>query len=118
MKSKARETEINNSATNYVFGSLIDAAPSHPDTVLTTLLHAEQFLSSHGQTFMHVVADRQLYKVLLKVKWSDPERWKHLVVRPGGMHMLMSFTGIFGNLMKGTGLEELLKAAIKVQQIC
>ena len=83
MKSQARGTGTNTSATNYVFGPLIDAPPSHPDTVLTIIMHAEQFLKSHGQTFMHLVADMQLYKVILKVKWSDPERWKHLVVRPG-----------------------------------
>ena len=116
MKSKAREAgddDTNTTATNYVFGPLIDSPPSHPDTVLTTMLHAEQFPKSYGQTFLHLVADMQLYKVILKVKWSEPERWKHLVVRPGGMHMLMSFIGSIGNLMKGSGLEELLKSAYK-----
>jgi len=53
----------------------------------------------------------QLYKVALQIKWSDPERWKNLVLRPGGMHMLMSFIGCIGNLMKVSGLEEILSVA-------
>ena len=50
----------------------------------------------------------QLYNVALQIKWSDQETWKDLVLRPGGMHMLMSFIGI---LMRDTGLEELLGCA-------
>ena len=40
-------------------------------------------------------------------------RWKNVIIRPGGMHTLMSFIGSIGNLMLGTGRENLLGASFK-----
>ena len=100
-------------ATRYIFGPLIDSQPSHPDTVLSSILFIEEFMKVHKQKSIHLVADLQLYKVSLQIKWSDPLRWKNLYIRPGGMHILMSFIGTIGILMKGTGLEEILGAAYK-----
>ena len=111
MAVSARQATPVQPATQYVFGPLIDSPPAHPDTVLTTLVHAEQFLREQGTNITHIVADMQLYKVALQIKWSDHERWKDLVLRPGGMHMLMSFIGCIGVLMRGTGLEDLLGCA-------
>ena len=53
----------------------------------------------------------QLYMVAVQVKWSDPEMWRAVIAHPGGMHNVMSFVGCVGNLMKGSGVEELLGAA-------
>ena len=80
----------------------------HPATVLTSIVYIEEFMKSHGQRYVHLVADLQLFKVSIQIKWCDPTRWKYLVVRPGGMHTLMSFLGCVDNLMKGSGLEEIL----------
>jgi len=94
MAKSAREWSQPKLATNYVFRPLIDSPPAHPDTVLTTLLYVEKAIRQNGGTYTHVVADMQLYKVALQIKWSDPERWKNLVLRLGGMQMmLMSFIG-------------------------
>ena len=38
-------------------GNPIDSPPAHPDTVLTTLVHAEQFLRQQGTNITHLVAD-------------------------------------------------------------
>lgn len=51
--------------------------------------------------------------VALQVQWSDLERWKAVIVHPGGMHILMSFLGCIGKLMKGSGLEDLLRVAYR-----
>ena len=50
-------------------GNPIDSLPAHHDTVLTTLVHAEQFLRQQGTNITHIVADMQLYKVALQIKW-------------------------------------------------
>ena len=100
-------------ATNFAFGPLIDATPSHPDTVLTALIFIERFCKKYGQSGVQLVADMQLYKVAVQIQWSDPLRWKHVVIRPGGMHALMSFIGCIGKLMQSSGLEELLGAAYR-----
>ncbi len=113
MTASSRDNEITQkgTSTDYVFGPMINAQPSHPDTVLTALVLIEQFVTSHGQKYLQLVADMQLFKIAMQVKWSNPNRWKALVVRPGGMHTLMSFIGCVGTLMSGTGLEEILNAA-------
>jgi hypothetical protein len=111
MSYLAREKGFVSKATRYIYGPLIDAPPSHPDTVLTSLKYIEEFIKSHGQKYMHLVVDLQLFKVAIQIKWSDPTRWKYLLVRPGGMHTLMSFLGCVGVLMKDTGLEDILNVA-------
>ena len=114
MASAARKRgDLQGVATHFVFGPLIDSPPAHPDTVLTTLVFINEFMEQHKLPYIHLSADMQLFKVILQIKWSYPNRWKHLVVRPGGMHTLMSFIGCIGTLMSGSGLEELLGAAFK-----
>ena len=54
----------------------------------------------------------QLYIVATLIKWaSHGNRFKSVILRPGGMQTLMSFNGCFGNLMKASGLEVLVGAA-------
>ena len=60
---------------------------------------------------VHISLDMQLYMVAVLVKWSDPERWREAISHPGCMHSVMSFIGCIDNLMKGSGLKELLGAA-------
>lgn len=100
-------------ATKYIFGPLVDAPPAHPDTVLTMLHTLEDVTKQHRQTYLYMVCDLQLFKIAIQIQWADPLRWRHLVLRPGGMHTLMSFLGSIGTLMKGSGLEDLLHAAYK-----
>ena len=54
-------------STNYVFGPLLDSPPSHPDTVLTTLVYIEKFMQQHGVPTIHVSADMQLYKIAMQI---------------------------------------------------
>ena len=65
-------------ANKYVFGTLIDATPSHRDTVFMTLLLIEDIGKNHEQRYLYVEADMQIYKVAIHIKWSDPSRWKNL----------------------------------------
>lgn len=87
--------------------------PAHPDTVLSTIIFIEEVMEQQNVPFIHLCADMQLYKIIMQIKWSDPNRWTHLVVRPGGMHTLMSFISCIGTLMNGSGLEELLSVSFK-----
>ena len=99
-------------ATTYMFGPLIDAPPSHPDTVLTTLSYLERTLTELGMKTSNLSADMQLYIVATLIKWpSHGNRFKSVILRPGGMHTLMSFNGCIGNLMKASGLGVLVEAA-------
>jgi hypothetical protein len=97
-------------ATVYLFGPLIDAPPSHP-AILTSLLYMKQSLSEMGMTCANLSIDMQLYMVAQKIKWWAPEMFKDVILRPGAMHIIMSFLGCIGSLMKGSGLDTLVGAA-------
>ena len=96
--------------TLVVFGRLLDAPPAHPDTVLTTLIYLEKTLNTFGMQYAHLSVDLQLYQKSCLVQWSDPCRWKSLVLHPGMMHTLMSFHGCIGTLMKASAVDVLLTA--------
>ena len=85
--------------TPLAFGPLINAPPSHPDTIVKTLDYCKNYLQSLGMNTIHITLDMQLYMVAIQVKWSDPEKWATLVMHPGGMHCVMSFLGCIGKLM-------------------
>ena len=41
-------------ASTYMFGPLIDAKASHPDTVLTSLVYIMKSLADMGMTYAHI----------------------------------------------------------------
>lgn len=98
-------------ATVYLFGPLIDAPPSHPDTVLTSLVYMKKSLVELGMPCANLSIDMQLYMAAQQIKWWEPVRFKDVILRPGAMHILMSFMGSIGSLMKGSGLDVLVGAA-------
>ena len=53
----------------------------------------------------------QLYLVRQQIKWFEPEKFRNGILRPGAMHIIMSFLGCIGTLMNGSCLEVLLGAA-------
>ena len=57
-----------------------------------------------------IMSDLQLYIVSLQVIWAYPEQFSNVVLRLGGMHILMSFVGAVGSLMGESGLAEVLNA--------
>ncbi|CAH3187555.1 unnamed protein product, partial [Porites lobata] len=85
--------------TQAAYLPLIDMTPSDPDTILTALHEAKRLTEERGQKKTIFTSDQQLYKVAVEVKWTDPERFADVIVRLGGMHMLMSFVGAIGTLM-------------------
>ena len=99
-------------ATTYMFGPLIDAPPSYPDTVLTTLSYLERTLTKVGMKTSNISTDMQLYIVATRIKSASHENlFTSVILRPGGMHTLMSFNGCIGHFMKASGLEVLVGAA-------
>ena len=59
----ARVEYVPKPATTYMFGPLIDAPPSHSDTVLTTLSYVKITLTELGMNTSNISADMQLYIV-------------------------------------------------------
>ena len=60
-----------------------------------------------------ITVDMKLYKLAMQIMWSYPKSWSNLTMRPGAMHTLSSFLGTIGTIMKGSGLEEYIRATYK-----
>ena len=96
--------------TQAVYLPLIDMPPSDPDTILTALHEAKRLTNERGQKNTIFTRDQQLYKVAVEMKWAHPDDLSDVILRLGGMHMLMSFVGAVGTLMQGSGLSEVLES--------
>ena len=103
---KLGQTEEPKTKTAYL--PLIDLVPSHPDTIMTSMVEAQKITHNADQKYVLLTCDLQLYKVALNVKWAYPERFSDVIPRLGGMHFLMSFIGCIGTLMENSGVEEVL----------
>ena len=62
----ARSQNVLKPASIYMFGPLIDAPPSHPDTILTTLTYMQKSLLDMGMIHIHLSMDMQLFEVTNK----------------------------------------------------
>lgn len=96
--------------TTAAYLPLIDMTPSNPDTIITALHEAKRLTKERGQKNAIFTSDQQLYKIAVEVKWAYPKEFSDVIIRLGGMHMLMSFVGAVGTLMKGTGLSEVMES--------
>ena len=92
-----------------MFGPLIDAPPSHPDTILTTLIYMQKSLADMGMKHIHLTMDKQLFAVIKQVCWNQPSLFQNVIVRPGCMHIIQSFRG---KLKKSSGLEVYVAAGL------
>ncbi len=89
---------------------LIDMPPADPDTMMTALVEAQRITAQTGQEYTVFTCDQQLYRVALDVMWVYPDRFSNVILRLGGMHLLMSFIGSIGTLMADTGLSDVLES--------
>ena len=98
--------------TRAVYLPLIDMPPSDPDTIMTALHEAKWLTKERGQKKAIFTSDQQLYKIAVDVKWAYPDEFSDVILRLGGMHMLMSFVSAVGTLMQGSGLSEVLESTV------
>ena len=97
----ARSQNVLKPASIYMFGPLIDAPPSHPDTILTTLTYMQKSLVDMGMIHIHLSMDMQPFEVTNK----HSVKFHNVIAHPGGMHIIQSFITCIAKLMKSSGLE-------------
>ena len=94
--------------TKAIYLPLIDMKPSDPDTMLTAMVRVQELTSQTGHTFSLLTCDQQLYRVAVHISWDQPERFKDMYLRLGGIHAVMSFAEAVGSLMAESGLSDIL----------
>ena len=77
---------------------------------MTDMIEAEKVTNEAGQAYTVFTADQQLYRVVLDIIWTNPQRFSNFIPRIGGMHWLMSFVGSVAVLMKNSGLQKIMKS--------
>ena len=82
------------------FQPLLDMNPVERDTILTSMCEAQLISEKAGQQFTIMTTDQQLYRIAVQLQWHEPERFGNMIIRLSGMHMLTSFLGCIGGLIK------------------
>lgn len=87
----------------------INAPPSDLNTIYTTLLNALEKCDTLKQQSCIVTFDQPLYQKARRMVACSPDpRFRRIIVRLGGFHMMMSFMGSIGYIMSGSGLKDVL----------
>ena len=76
--------------------------------MLTAMRAVEKATNDACQDDTVMTCDQQLFRVMVDIIRSNPERWTKFHPRLGGMHWLMSFIGSVGKLVSGSGLDKLM----------
>lgn len=70
-------------ASTYLFAPVVDAPPSHPDTVLTSMCYMQKSMENLGMKFTHLSPDMHLFIVASQIRWNNMEHFKDVIIRPG-----------------------------------
>ena len=81
----------------------MDLNTSDDDCIYSTLVYISEQAKQLKVSTPNITFDQPLY---MKAVDIVPKAHLNIVVRLGGFHMLMSFLGSIGHLMKGTGFED------------
>ncbi|KAE8743262.1 hypothetical protein FOCC_FOCC011142 [Frankliniella occidentalis] len=87
----------------------VNLNPSDPSTISTCLHFAAEQARIHHQKFCPVTFDQPLFWKAAEMVSASPQNspLRKVIVRLGGFHLLMSFMGSVGNVMSGSGVEDL-----------
>ncbi|KYN23235.1 hypothetical protein ALC57_04345 [Trachymyrmex cornetzi] len=88
----------------------IIAPPSNYNTVYTSLMMVVEKSKELQNQTTFVTFDQPLYMTAVDIVLSaEPDsELSNVIIRLGGFHLVMSFLGCIGFIMKGSGLKELL----------
>ena len=92
--------------TKAMYTPLIGFTPSDPTTMKNAMLEDKRLTKNAGQATTFYTSDLQLNQ------WAYSERFgEGFILHLGGIHFLISYVGVVGVVMAGSGMEELMKAA-------
>ena len=94
-----------------MFLPIIDLSSSDPTCIYSTLHYMSKHAKKHNCTPI-VTFDQPLYYKAVSITEAEPVESliKHVVIKMGGLHTIMSFLGSIGHLMANSGLNEALES--------
>ena len=85
----------------------INIDPTKPSAIYTALLFAVDKCKKNNIAWYIVTFDQPLYQKASEIVATSSADLGSGIVKLGGFHLLMSFMGAFGNIMAGSGIEDL-----------
>ena len=85
----------------------INLDPTKPSAIYSALMFAADECKKNDKAWCIVTFDQPLYQKASEIVAASPTNLGNVTVRLGGFHLLISFMGAVGNIMAGSGLEEL-----------
>ena len=82
--------------------------PTNPDVVMDAIDYCITISKYLDLEYCILTYDQAIYDIALALQTKYPDKYKSLILRMGGFHILMNFFGAIGRLMDGTGLEQLM----------
>ena len=103
-----------NISKSHVLLPIIDLPPGDETCIYSTLLFIQSQAESLSIPTHCITFDQPLW---IKVVAIIKSKSINIVCRLGGFHMLMSFMGSIGSMMKGSGLEEAMESVYGVNTV-
>lgn len=97
--------------TKIGYGPMYPQTPTDPDVVKTSLDYFVSLNLKLGQSKTVITCDQAIYDIIKGLVKNDTVRYKDVVLRLGGFHIVQNFLGSIGFLMRESGIEDLLVAA-------
>lgn len=104
MKTALRNDEFQTSRIETL--PFIKLDPSNPSTIYSALCFVQTQSEKHNLKICPVIFGQPLYQKASEIVAASRDLDK-VMVRLDGFHLLMSFLGSIGQIMTGSGLEEL-----------
>ena len=94
-------TVFNDSKPNTViaYGSVFPESPTKPDVVQASVDYFIALTQNLGQDVTVVTCDQAIYDIVKGFTTKYTEKYKNLIVRLGGFHIVVDFLGAVGNIV-------------------
>ena len=90
---------------------VVPHSPSNPAVVEEVIKSFQKTARELGLSYTVVTCDQAVYEIVHALRVRNPEAYSDVVLRMGGLHILMNFMGAIGHIMKCSGLEEVIYEA-------
>lgn len=98
------QTDVDPPVTTVGYIPIVQAPAHELDTLNTVVVRCRHVANTLGQKHVVLTVDEALYCKLMELKWARDEYQDFLIVRLGGLHILMNFMKIIGTHVQSSGL--------------
>lgn len=95
-------------STVIAYGPVFPESPTKPDVVQASVDYFIALTQNLGQDVTVVTCDQAIYDIVKGFTTKYKEKYKNLIVRLGGFHTVSNFSGAIGNIMQGSGIDDIM----------